>query len=177
MFITNILYFNRGIRHKKRNGLGSTTLFKCDLKEAITDKLRWPYSTLNVRCQSINQSSICIRLLGICVFSEAMDGRLSFTADGPQRARLSIPPTATLPSCLWSLRVFPSFHGSRLEILYRDASSATITIFLNSSTNFTHAFRYHGSLNKNPCSDKNRTHDFRTTSGGQLLNNGLVNNS
>ena len=33
---------------------------------------------------------------------------LPLTADGPQCARLPIPLTATLPSCLWSLRIFPS---------------------------------------------------------------------
>ena len=30
------------------------------------------------------------------------------TADGPQRARLPIPPTATLPPYLWSRRIFSS---------------------------------------------------------------------
>ena len=39
---------------------------------------------------------------------------ISLTADGPQRARLSIPLTATLLSCLWSRRFFPSLPGSRL---------------------------------------------------------------
>ena len=33
---------------------------------------------------------------------------ISLTADGPQLARLSIPTTATLPSCLWSRRIIPS---------------------------------------------------------------------
>ncbi|CAN0258176.1 unnamed protein product, partial [Ascophyllum nodosum] len=37
---------------------------------------------------------------------------ISLTADGPQRARLSIPPTVTLPSCLWSRRIFPSLPCS-----------------------------------------------------------------
>ena len=32
--------------------------------------------------------------------------------------------TSSLPSCLWSLRIFPSLPGSRLTIFYRDASSA-----------------------------------------------------
>ena len=38
-------------------------------------------------------------------------------SDGPQRARLPIPPAAaTFPSCLlWSLRIFPSLPGSRLR--------------------------------------------------------------
>ena len=39
---------------------------------------------------------------------------VSLMADGPQRARLPISPTASLPSCLWSLRFFPSLPGSRL---------------------------------------------------------------
>ena len=42
---------------------------------------------------------------------------ISLTADGSQRARLlPILPTATLPSCLWSLRIFPSLSGFRLQI-------------------------------------------------------------
>ena len=32
--------------------------------------------------------------------------------------------TSSLPSCLWSQRIFPSLPGSRLTIFYRDASSA-----------------------------------------------------
>ena len=39
-------------------------------------------------------------------------------------ARVQIPPKATLSSCLWSRRVFPSLPGSRLANIYRDASSA-----------------------------------------------------
>ena len=35
--------------------------------------------------------------------------------------------TSSLPSCLWSQRIFPSLPGSRLPILYRDASSALLT--------------------------------------------------
>ena len=38
-------------------------------------------------------------------------GRISVTADGPQRARLPIRPTATLQSCLW----LPSLPGFRLR--------------------------------------------------------------
>ena len=53
---------------------------------------------------------------------------ISFTADGPQRAGLPIPPTATLPSCLWSLSIFQSLPGSRLPNFYRDASSALIQL-------------------------------------------------
>ena len=38
---------------------------------------------------------------------------ISLTAGGPQRARLPITPTATLPSWLWSLWIFPYLLGSR----------------------------------------------------------------
>ena len=44
---------------------------------------------------------------------------ISLTADGPQRARLPIPPTATLLSCLWSLKIFPSLPASRLFQLFQ----------------------------------------------------------
>ena len=70
---------------------------------------------------------------------------ISLTADGPQRARLPISPTATLLSCPWSLRIFPSLLGSRLTIFYRDARSALLQL-VNQWLNFTysrsHAFRY-----------------------------------
>ena len=36
-------------------------------------------------------------------------------ADGSQRARLPIPPTATLPSCLWSRKIFSSLPDSCLR--------------------------------------------------------------
>ena len=53
--------------------------------------------------------------------------------------------TSSLPSCLWSLRIFPSLPGSRLTIFYRDASSALL-LLVNQWLNFTysrsHAFRY-----------------------------------
>ena len=52
--------------------------------------------------------------------------------------------TSSLPSCLWSLRIFPSLPGSRLTIFYRDASSALLQL-VNQWLNFTysrsHAFR------------------------------------
>ena len=58
----------------------------------------------------------------------------------------------SLPSCLWSLRTFPSLAGSRLTIFHRDASSALLQLF-NQWLNFTysrsHAFRY-GRKNTNP---------------------------
>ena len=60
--------------------------------------------------------------------------------------------TSSLPSCLWSLRIFPSLPGSRLTIFYRDASSALLQL-VNQWLNFTysrsHAFRY-GRKNTNP---------------------------
>ena len=53
--------------------------------------------------------------------------------------------TSSLPSCLWSQRIFPSLSGSRLTIFYRDASSALLQL-VNQWLNFTysrsHAFRY-----------------------------------
>ena len=55
------------------------------------------------------------------------------------------PWTSSLPSCLWSQRIFPSLPGSRLTIFYRDASSALLQL-VNQWLNFTysrsHAFRY-----------------------------------
>ncbi|CAM9764282.1 unnamed protein product, partial [Ascophyllum nodosum] len=49
----------------------------------------------------------------------------SLIAVGPQ----------SLPSCLWSLRIFPSLHGSRLTIFYRDASSVLLQL-VNQWLNF-----------------------------------------
>ena len=82
---------------------------------------------------------------------------ISLTADGPQRARLPIPPTATLLSCLWSRSIFSSLPGSRLMNFYRDASSALLQL-VNHWLSFT----------CKPCFDKNRTHDFRTSRGTRL---------
>ena len=52
--------------------------------------------------------------------------------------------TSSLPSCLWSQRIFLSLPGSRLTIFYRDASSALLQL-VNQWLNFTysrsHAFR------------------------------------
>ena len=60
--------------------------------------------------------------------------------------------TSSLPSCLWSQRMFPSLPGSRLAIFYRDASSALLQL-VNQWLNFTysrsHAFRYE-KKNTNP---------------------------
>ena len=49
-------------------------------------------------------------------------------AHGSQRARLPIPPTATLLSCLWSRRIFLSLPAFLLMIFYRDASSALLQL-------------------------------------------------
>ncbi|CAM9495938.1 unnamed protein product, partial [Ascophyllum nodosum] len=35
---------------------------------------------------------------------------------------------SSLPSCLWSQRIFPSLPGSRLTNFYRDASSALLQL-------------------------------------------------
>ena len=53
--------------------------------------------------------------------------------------------TSSLPSCLWSLRIFPPLPGSRLTIYYRDASSALLQLvkqWLNFTYSRSHAFRY-----------------------------------
>ena len=53
--------------------------------------------------------------------------------------------TSSLPSCLWSLGIFPSLPGSRLTIFYRDASSALLQLvhqWLNFTYSRSHAFRY-----------------------------------
>ena len=53
--------------------------------------------------------------------------------------------TSSLPSCLWSQRIFPSLPGSRLASFYRDASSALLQLvnqWLNFTYSRTHAFRY-----------------------------------
>ena len=52
--------------------------------------------------------------------------------------------TSSLPSCLWSQRIFPSLPGSRLTIFYRDASSALLQLvnqWLNFSYSRSRAFR------------------------------------
>ena len=82
---------------------------------------------------------------------------------------------STLPSCLWSLRIFPSLPGSRLTIIYRNASSALLQL-VNQWLNFTysrsHTFRYYYGRKKKHefWFDKNRTHDFCTSRcAGYLL--------
>ena len=53
----------------------------------------------------------------VCTWRSSM----SALYPGPELARLSIPPTATLPSCLWSRRIFRYLPGSRLTDFHRDA--------------------------------------------------------
>ena len=53
--------------------------------------------------------------------------------------------TSSLPSCLWSQRIFPSLPGSRLTIFYRDESSALLQLvnhWLNFTYSRSHAFCY-----------------------------------
>ena len=73
--------------------------------------------------------------------------------------------TSSLPSCLWSQRIFPSLPGSRLTTFYRDTSSELLQL-VNKWLNFTysrsHAFRYEKKTQKSYFG-KNRTHDFRTS--------------
>ena len=54
---------------------------------------------------------------------------ISLMADGPQRAtgRLPISPPLTLPSCLWSLRIFLIFPGSLPRFLSQWKSSTLTT--------------------------------------------------
>ncbi|CAM9332089.1 unnamed protein product, partial [Ascophyllum nodosum] len=75
----------------------------------------------------------------------------------------------TLPSCLWTRRVFPSLPDTHITRFYRDASLTLLQLvsrWLNFTFSRFHAFRYlvlFNSQNKNYVSHKNRTHDFRTT--------------
>ena len=72
---------------------------------------------------------------------------------------------APLPSCLRSLRIFPSLSGSRLTIFYRDASS-TLLQLVNQWLNFTYSRITLSATDARVkiLLDKNRAHDFRTTS-------------
>ena len=80
--------------------------------------------------------------------------------------------TSSLPSSLWSQRIFPSLPGSRLIIFYRDASSALLQLvnqwlnfYLLTFPRFTLRKKEHKSY-----VGKNRTHDFRTSRcAGYLL--------
>ena len=80
--------------------------------------------------------------------------------------------TSSLPSCLWSLRIFPSLPGLRLTVFYRDASSALLQL-VNQWLNFTLlTFPRFLLRKKEPKSyfGKNRTHDFLSSRcAGYLL--------
>ena len=79
--------------------------------------------------------------------------------------------TSSLPSCLWSLRIFPSLPGSRLTTFYRGASSVLLQlvnqwlIYLLAFPRFPLRKKEHKSY-----FGKNRTHDFHTSRcAGYLL--------
>ena len=102
---------------------------------------------------------ICVLLLLCNVFAYVVC--ISLTAYGPQCARLPIPPIATLPSCLWSRRIFhlsPRF--SPHDFLSRCKSSILATR-QHFTCSRSHAFRY-GRQNRKSVFHKNQTHDFPT---------------
>ena len=81
--------------------------------------------------------------------------------------------TSALPSCPWSLRIFPSLPGSRLTNFYRDASSALLQLvtqwlhfYLFTFPRFPLRKKEHKSYQYG----KNRSHDFCTSKcAGYLL--------
>ena len=85
------------------------------------------------------------------------------TADGPRRARLPIPPTATLASCMSLLiKIFPSYPSSRLRIyiaMQVHPEPIMVELYLLTFSRFPLRRRQ----NKNPEYVKNRTHDLRTS--------------
>ena len=73
--------------------------------------------------------------------------------------------TSSLPSCLWSQRIFPSLPGSRLTIFLSRCKFSTLTtrqpmveFYLLTFPRFPLRKKEHKSY-----FDKNRTHDFRTS--------------
>ena len=101
----------------------------------------------------------------------------NYTA-GPTPLTLPPPPfsyltysrwTSSLPSCLWSQRIFPYVPGSRLTFFYRYASSAFLQLvnrWLHFTYSRSHVFRYEHKFYLG----KTRAHDFRTSrDGGYLL--------
>ena len=80
--------------------------------------------------------------------------------------------TSSLPSCLWSLRIFPSLPGSRLTIFLSQCKFSTLTtrqpmveFYLLTFPRFPLRKKEHKSY-----FGKNRTHDFRTSRcAGYLL--------
>ena len=96
---------------------------------------------------------------------------ISLMTDGPQRAIIGYQ-SHLLQSCRPACGHEGSSHLSsvlalRFLFFYHEASSA-LSRLVNQRLDFTyscsHAFRY-GRQNKKSAFDKNRTHDFRTTSG------------
>ena len=80
--------------------------------------------------------------------------------------------TSSLPSCLWSLRIFPSLPGSRLTIFYQRCKLSTLTtrqpmveFYLLTLSRFPLRKKEHKSY-----FGKNRTRDFCTSRcAGYLL--------
>ena len=73
--------------------------------------------------------------------------------------------TSSLPSCLWSQRIFPSLPGSRLTIFLSRCKFSTLTtrqptveFYLLTFPRFPLRTKEHKSY-----FGKNRTHDFRTS--------------
>ena len=73
--------------------------------------------------------------------------------------------TSSLPSCLWSQRIFPSLPGSRLTIFLSRCKFSTLTtrqpmveFYLLTFPRFPLRKKEHKSY-----FGKNRTHDFRTS--------------
>ena len=73
--------------------------------------------------------------------------------------------TSSLPSCLWSQRIFPSLPGSRLTIFLSRCKFSTLTtrqpmveFYLLAFPRFPLRKKEHKSYK-----GKNRTHDFRTS--------------
>ena len=72
-----ILFFIWGIRHNKRNNLGSTMQFKCNLQQAIIDKLRWACSTLD---RSLHRQSCTILPFISTILATALTAAIHQTA-------------------------------------------------------------------------------------------------
>ena len=73
--------------------------------------------------------------------------------------------TSSLPSCLWSLRIFPSLPGSRLTIFLSRCKFSTLTTRQPMVEFYLLTFRRFPLRKKEHKSyfGKNRTHDFRTS--------------
>ena len=73
--------------------------------------------------------------------------------------------TSSLPSCLWSQRIFPSLPGSRLTIFLSRCKFSTLTTRQPMVEFYLLTFPRFPLRKKEPKSyfGKNRTHDFRTS--------------